>query len=48
MLKLLILNIFLSSWGVTPPIHEFHVSKCLVEFNEPEQASANEHAHLSG
>jgi hypothetical protein len=38
MLKLLILNIFLSSWGLTPPIHEFHVSKCLVEFNEAEQA----------
>jgi hypothetical protein len=38
MLKLLILNIFLSSWGVTPPLHKFHVSKCLVEFNEPEQA----------
>jgi hypothetical protein len=38
MLKLLILNIFLSSWGVTPPLHKFHVSKCLVEFNEAEQA----------
>lgn len=38
MLQLLILNIFLSSWGLTPPPHQFHVSKCLVEFNEAEQA----------
>lgn len=38
MLKLLLLNIFLSSWGFTPPPHKFHVSKCLVEFNEEEQA----------
>lgn len=38
MLKILILNILLSNWGLTPPPHKFHVSKCLVEFNEQEQA----------
>ncbi len=39
MWKILILNILLSNW-VTPPAldHEFHISKCLVEFNESEQA----------
>jgi hypothetical protein len=40
MWKILFLNIFLSNWGLTPPpsYHKFHISKCLVEFNEQEQA----------
>ena len=40
MLKLLILNILLFTWSPTPlPVdHKFHISKCLVEFNESDQA----------
>ncbi len=38
MFKILILSVFLINLGLTPPLHKFHVSKCLVEFNEPEQA----------
>jgi len=39
MWKLFILNLFLNIWGAdTAELHQFHVSKCLVEFNEAEQA----------
>jgi hypothetical protein len=39
MWKILILNILLSIGGTNLNVdHEFHVSKCLVEFNEAEQA----------